>query len=206
MLLATRSAGKRRELEPMLRSVGWEVVDLDGAGIAEDSAVEDALESALTFEENALAKARHFAAMSGLPTVADDSGIACDALGGAPGVHSKRWGAQPGLSGLALDAANNALLLARLAEAARGGVTTRAARYVCAAAYVEGAREIVVRGESTGRILEQEEGSGGFGYDPLFLSDDLGRSFGVVTPEEKARVSHRGRAFACLIEKLRAGS
>lgn len=206
LLLATRSAGKRRELEPLLRAFGWEVVDLDGAGVAEDAAVEDALESALTFEENALAKARHFAARSGLPTVADDSGIACDALGGAPGVHSKRWGAHDGLSGLALDEANNALLLSRLAEAARAGVTTRAARYVCAAAYVDGACELVVRGESTGRILEREEGNGGFGYDPLFLSDDLGRSFGVVTPAEKARVSHRGRAFESLMEKLRAGS
>jgi XTP/dITP diphosphohydrolase len=206
LLLATRSAGKRRELEPMLRARGWDVVDLDGAGIAEDPAVEDALECALTFEENALAKARHFAARSGLPTVADDSGIACDALGGAPGVHSKRWGAHDGLSGLALDAANNALLLARLAEAARGGVTTRAARYVCAAAYVDGAREFVVRGESTGRILERARGNGGFGYDPLFWSDDLGRSFGEAAPAEKARVSHRGRAFERLMQKLRAGS
>ncbi len=201
LLLATRSEGKRRELEPMLRAHGWEVVDLDAAGLSEEPVVEEALEDAPTFEGNALAKARHFHARSGLPTLADDSGLSCDALGGAPGVHSKRWSAQGERQGLALDAANNA----RLLRALQGGVS-RAARYVCAAAFVDGVREVVGRGETTGRILEHEEGTGGFGYDPLFFSDDLGQSFGCVSREEKARVSHRARAVSALLKKLESGS
>jgi XTP/dITP diphosphohydrolase len=206
VLLATRSAGKRREFEPMLRAHGWEVIDLDSAGLAEDAAVEDALESGETFEENALAKARHFLALSGLPTIADDSGLSCDALGGAPGVRSKRWSDRSGLTGLALDEENNAQLLRALDAAARLGVSSRMARYVCVAVWVDGARELVARGETTGRILESAEGTGGFGYDPLFFSDELGRSFGVVTREEKWRVSHRGRAVRELLEKVDAGS
>lgn len=211
LLLATRSAGKRRELEPMLRAHGWDVVDLDGAGLPERPEEEDALEVAETFEENALAKARYFHALSGLPTMADDSGLSCDALGGAPGVRSKRWSARPELDGAALDAANNAMLLSALAGAersaqVRGAASTRAARYVCAAAFVDGAREAVARGETTGRILEREEGTGGFGYDPLFYSEELGATFGMVTREEKARVSHRARAVAALLRKVDEGS
>ncbi|MHB8837496.1 MAG: non-canonical purine NTP pyrophosphatase [Gemmatimonadaceae bacterium] len=209
VLLATRSEGKRRELEPMLRAHGWDVVDLDHAGLEADAAAEDALETEPTFEGNALAKARHFHARSGLPTIADDSGLSCDALGGAPGVHSRRWGARDGLHGLALDAENNARLLRELAaRRATGapGSATRAARYVCAAAFVDDAREAVARGETTGRILECAEGSGGFGYDPLFFSDDLGCAFGLVTRAEKARVSHRARAVEELLRKLEAGS
>lgn len=216
LLLATRSAGKRRELEPMLRAHGWDVVDLEGAGVSEDAAVEELLETAATFEENALAKARHFHRLSGWPTVADDSGLSCDALGGAPGVRSKRWSERPDLEGVALDAENNALLLRALATAAEGRTgdgaasrpvpATRAARYVCAAAFVDGAREVVARGVTTGRILERVEGTGGFGYDPLFFSDDLGTSFGLVTREEKARVSHRARAVEALLRKVDAGS
>lgn len=211
LLLATRSAGKRRELEPMLTAHGWDVVDLDGAGLPENPAEEDALEVAETFEENALAKARYFHARSGLPTMADDSGLSCDALGGAPGVFSKRWSARPGLDGVALDAANNALLLSALAGAAlsaevRRDAATRAARYVCAAAFVDGAREVVARGETKGWILEREVGTGGFGYDPLFYSDELGATFGMVSREEKSRVSHRARAVEVLLRKVDEGS
>lgn len=211
LLLATRSAGKRRELEPMLRAHGWDVVDLDGAGLPERPEEEDALEVAETFEENALAKARYFHALSGLPTVADDSGLSCDDLGGAPGVRSKRWAGHAERDGATLDAVNNAMLLAALAEAelsaaARGVVVTRAARYVCAAVFVDGTRELVARGETTGRILERAEGTGGFGYDPLFFSDDLGAPFGMVSREEKARVSHRARAVDALLRKVDEGS
>lgn len=206
VVLATRSEGKRRELEPMLRAHGWQVVDLAQAGIAERPSEEELLESAESFVENALAKARYFHRRSGLPTVADDSGLSCDALGGAPGVRSKRWSDRPELSGAALDAANNALLLARLADAARGGDSSRAAHYVCAAAYVDGAREVVATGETHGRILECAEGSGGFGYDPLFWSEELACSFGQVSREQKALVSHRARAVHALLEKLDAGS
>lgn len=211
LLLATRSAGKRRELEPLLRAHGWDVVDLDGAGLPERPEEEDALEVAETFEENALAKARYFHALSGLPTMADDSGLSCDALAGAPGVRSKRWSSRPERDGAALDAANNAMLLSALAGAALSAAVrreppTRAARYVCVAAFVDGTRELVARGETTGWILEREVGTGGFGYDPLFYSDELGTTFGMVTREEKARVSHRARAVDALLRKVDEGS
>jgi len=206
LLLATRSEGKRRELEPLLRVRGWEVVDLARAGLDAEPGEDEALETADSFEENALAKARHFHARSGLPTVADDSGLSCEALGGLPGVRSKRWSGRPDLDGDALDAANNALLLQALADAARGGATSRAAKYVCAAAYVDGRVERVARGETAGRILERAEGQGGFGYDPLFWSDDLRTAFGLVSREEKSRVSHRARAVAALLQQLDAGS
>jgi len=206
VLLATRSAGKLRELGPMLRAHGWAPLDLTAAGIAEDAAVEDALEQADTFEANALAKARYFHQRSGLPTIADDSGLSWDALDGAPGVRSKRWSERADLTGLALDDANNALLQQALAAAARAGRTSRAARYVCAAAYVDEARELVMRGETAGRILEVADGAEGFGYDPYFFSDDLQRPFGRVMREEKGRVSHRGRAVTALLEQLERGS
>ena len=203
MLLATRSAGKRRELEPMLRERGWEVVDLADAGLTERPDEEDALECGATFEENALSKARYFHARSGLPTLADDSGLSCDALDGAPGVHSKRWSGRPDLDGAALDEANNALLLARLDAAAQAGRRSRAARYVCAAAWVDDTGALVALGATSGRVLERAEGVGGFGYDPLFYSDDLQRSFGTVTREAKGAVSHRGRAVTALLELVR---
>jgi XTP/dITP diphosphohydrolase len=196
VLLATRSAGKLREIRPMFAAAGIDVVDLNAANIPEASD-EDALEAATTFEENALAKARHFHRVSGLPTVADDSGLEVAALGGDPGVHSKRWSARADLSGQALDDANNALLLQRL-----DGAKDRRARYVCAAAYCNGAMEFVERGETVGSITVAPRGSGGFGYDPYFESSELGRTFGEVPLGEKARVSHRGRAFAKLLQRL----
>ena len=201
MLVATRSVGKLRELAPMLADHGWDAVDLVAAGLDERLEEEDALEVADTFEENALAKARYFFARSGLPTLSDDSGLVVDALGGAPGVRSKRWSGRPELTGLPLDAANNAHLLSALA-----GVSSRAARYVCAAAWVDGSGERVARGETSGRILEVADGAGGFGYDPLFGSDELGVSFGRVSREEKARVSHRARAVQTLLRIVDAGS
>lgn len=190
----------------MLRAHGWEVVDLEQAGLPEQAGEEEALETADSFEANALAKARHFAQRSRMPTIADDSGLACDALGGAPGVRSKRWSGRPDLHGVALDEANNALLLRTLESAARRGALTRRARYVCAAAFVDGARSLVARGETAGRILEHAEGSSGFGYDPLFWSDELRASFGCVSREEKGRVSHRARAVAALLLQIDSGS
>ena len=196
LILATRSAGKLRELVPMFRDAGMDVTDLASAGIAE-SPDEDDLERFETFEENALAKARYFAARSGLPALADDSGLAVEALGGRPGVRSKRWSGRSDLTGLALDAANNATLL----EALRG-VEDRRARYLCAAAYVGPDGEIVRVGETTGRIVLEPRGGGGFGYDPYFLSDDLGQTFGEASRPDKERVSHRGRAFRALLQAL----
>jgi XTP/dITP diphosphohydrolase len=180
----------------MFARAGFDVIDATAAGIAESSE-EDALEVADTFEENALAKARYFRRVSGRDAVADDSGIEVRALGGAPGVVSKRWSQRPDLSGQALDDANNALLLEKLA-----GAADRAARYVCAAAYCGVDGEFVVRGEVEGAITERPRGAGGFGYDPYFESLELGRTFGEVSMDEKARVSHRARAFAKLLSRL----
>lgn len=196
VLIATRSMGKMRELRPMFAAAGLDAIDLDDAKI-EERAEEDALESALTFEENALLKARHFWRLSALATVADDSGIEVAALGGAPGVRSKRWSARNDLRGDALDEANNALLLERLSQS-----DDRQARYVCAAAYCDGAVEFVERGEVLGTITRERRGTGGFGYDPYFESVELGRTFGEVTLAAKADVSHRARAFAKLLRRL----
>jgi XTP/dITP diphosphohydrolase len=197
ILLATRSEGKLREIRALFESSGLHAVDLDDAGFAPHPAERD-LETFPTFEENALAKARHFFARSGIPTIADDSGLSVHSLGGAPGVRSKRWSGRDDLAGQALDDENNRLLLEALA-----GVPDRSAHYVCAAAYVDATNEIVERGEVEGRIVEVRQGGGGFGYDPLFFADELGRTFGEVTRDEKARVSHRARAFRHLLARIR---
>jgi XTP/dITP diphosphohydrolase len=196
-LLATRSAGKLRELEPLFTRAGIEVVTLERVGIPE-SADEKGIEVHSTFEENALAKARYFRDLSGLPTFADDSGLEVYALGGEPGVRSKRWSGRGDLTGLALDAANNAQLLRAL-----GGAQSRRARYVCAAALATSAGELVRRGEVEGEILDEPRGLGGFGYDPLFFATELGATFGEASLEEKERVSHRGRAFHELVRAMR---
>jgi len=118
-------------------------------------------------------------------------------LGGEPGVRSKRWSGRTDLSGQALDDANNARLLDALRD-----VDAPAARYVCAAAWCDGSREAVVRGETAGVILRDARGEHGFGYDPYFYSVELGATFGEATREAKERVSHRGRAFRALLERL----
>jgi XTP/dITP diphosphohydrolase len=211
VVLATRSAGKVKELVPLMAAISVPVSTLADLGLPE-SPDEDALEAFDTFEANALAKARYFAQRTGAIVLADDSGLAVDALGGRPGVHSKRWSGRSDLDGVALDAANNAFLQEALRQAPEevNGDTapsvppSRRARYVCAAACVwhDGAawREVVVRGETTGTILTMARGDGGFGYDPYFLSDDLGATFAEVGRDAKARVSHRGRAFAALLQ------
>jgi XTP/dITP diphosphohydrolase len=198
LLLGTRSAGKLRELEPMFRAAGIPVLGLTEAGVS-PSPDEDAVEAFQTFEENALAKARYYARVTGMPAVADDSGLVVDALGGAPGVRSKRWSGRTDLTGAALDAANNSALLAALR-----GIEDRRARYVCVVAIAGPAGEGagIWRGETTGQILDAPRGSEGFGYDPYFLSDELGATFGEATLEAKARVSHRGRAFRAMLEEV----
>jgi XTP/dITP diphosphohydrolase len=193
LLIATRSGGKLRELRELFRGADIPVIDLGEAGVP-PSEVEDELESADTFEENALLKARYFSARTGRPVIADDSGLEVVALGGMPGVRSKRWSGRADLSGVELDEANNARLQEALA-----GLPSRAARYVCVAAYVDGVREMTFRGTTSGTILDRPRGAGGFGYDPYFLSDELGMSFGEASVEEKERVSHRGRAFRALL-------
>jgi XTP/dITP diphosphohydrolase len=197
LLLATRSAGKLRELRPLFERAGIHVVDLVSFGLPEDDD-ERALEAFETFEENALAKARYFyEASGGVATVADDSGLVVDALGGRPGVRSKRWSGRDDLSGQALDDANNALLMEQLRD-----VPDRAARYVCAAAFVGLGREFVEHGEARGHLIEAPRGAEGFGYDPYFWSEDLRKTFGEASREAKERVSHRGHAFSALIDRL----
>ena len=197
-LLATRSLGKLYELRPMFSAAGLEVIDLDAAGIAEGAA-EETLEEFETFEENALAKAKYFREKSGLVTIADDSGLEVQALGGAPGVRTKRWSGRADLEGRALDVANNDFLLKKLETK-----TDRRARYVCVAALVDGSGQRTFRGETEGEILEAPRGAGGFGYDPLFLSSDLGITFAEADRAAKEQTSHRGRAFSQLIAWLSA--
>lgn len=198
MLVATRSAGKLRELRPLFAARGITIVDLTEAGIVESDA-EDALEVYATFEENALAKARYFARVSGRPTVADDSGLVVDALGGRPGVMSKRWSGRTDLTGQALDDENNRVLM----EAMRD-VADRRARFVCAAAFVDRERALVCRGEVQGTLSSAPRGAGGFGYDPYFVPDELpgGWTFGEVSRAEKERISHRARAFRALLDAM----
>lgn len=199
LLLASRSAGKLRELRPMIEATGAAVNDLTEAGIAEEPA-EDAIEAHATFEENALAKAHYFFERSGRPTLADDSGLEVAALDGAPGVRSRRWSGRDDLEGAALDAANNAHLMQRLRET---GAADRRARYVCVAAFVDGQRELLARGEVAGRLLEAPRGSEGFGYDPYFVPDEGdGRTFAEMSRAEKARLSHRGRAVRALLASI----
>jgi len=197
LLLATRSAGKLRELRALFAGASVEVVDLATAGIPE-SIAEDTLEAFETFEENALAKARYFHGLSGLPTVADDSGLAVAALGGAPGVRSKRFA---GATGAArdVDGANN-----RRLQDALDGVADRTAAFVCAAAYVDATTELVERGEVPGRVTAAASGTEGFGYDPYFWSDELGMTFAEASIAQKETVSHRGRAFRRLLDVLMA--
>ncbi|MEP6833196.1 MAG: non-canonical purine NTP pyrophosphatase [Gemmatimonas sp.] len=200
MLLATRSAGKVRELIPMMEAFGFRVLSLSDANIAV-SLHEDDLEVFDTFEANALAKARWFAALShGRPVIADDSGLEMDGLGGRPGIRSKRWAGRPDLEGKALDDVNNAFLQQELARS--GAPMPWTGRYVCAAAWVSSQGEWVVRGEAEGMIAKDPRGSNGFGYDPYFVSADYGRTFAETSVEEKAVVSHRGRALRALLAQV----
>ncbi|MGI9044267.1 MAG: RdgB/HAM1 family non-canonical purine NTP pyrophosphatase [Gemmatimonadaceae bacterium] len=196
VLVATRSAGKLRELAGILAEGGMTGVSLLDAGI-EESADENAIECHETFEENALAKARYFARLTGLPAISDDSGLCVNALGGAPGVRSKRYSGRSDLTGQALDDANNAKLLGELA-----GIDDRSASYVCAAAYADEVLERVEVGETRGAITDVPRGSEGFGYDPYFRSAELGVTFGEASTRDKQRVSHRGRAFRALLQSL----
>jgi XTP/dITP diphosphohydrolase len=199
LLAATRSAGKQREFKQVLHPAGIEVVFPDDVGLYPAGA-EDMLELGETFEANARRKAEHFIRLSGLPTVADDSGLEVLSLGGAPGVRSRRWAGVSG-SDAEVDAANNAELIRRLAGAT--GVR-RGARYRCVLVYLAAPGSVprAFEGSCAGRILEQPKGEGGFGYDPYFLSDELGKTFGEASPAEKDAVSHRGKALRELAAAL----
>jgi XTP/dITP diphosphohydrolase len=191
VLVATRNAGKLAELRRMLADGPVEVV-----GLADVPEFPDAPETGATFAENALAKARDAAMATGLPSVADDSGLAVDALNGMPGVLSARWSGRHGD-----DVANLKLLLGQLADVPDERM---GAAFVCAAALVvPGGLETVVHGEWTGRIVREPRGSGGFGYDPIFVPDGEQRTSAELSPQEKDAASHRGRALRALIPHLR---
>ncbi|MGH7530046.1 MAG: non-canonical purine NTP pyrophosphatase [Gemmatimonadales bacterium] len=196
LFVATRNRGKAREIRELFSGLPF-TLSFPADRLLEPLPEEIDLERQSSYVENAMAKARYFAARSGLPTVADDSGIEVDALGGAPGPRSARW------AGTAddADAANNALLLEQLAGVPE---ERRTARYRCVVACLATAGAVPEMVEATcdGLILPGPRGSGGFGYDPLFFSPELGMSFGEAPPAAKHRVSHRGRAFRALIEVL----
>jgi XTP/dITP diphosphohydrolase len=183
LVLATRNAGKVAELRRIL--AGLDVALLS----ADDVALPDVEETGDTFAANALLKARSGVAASGLACVADDSGLVVDALGGAPGVRSARYAGAHGDDG-----ANLRLVLERTA-----GAADRSARFVCAAALVApDGREWVTEGVLAGVLTEEPRGTGGFGYDPIFVPDGETRTTAEMAPEEKDAISHRGRAFRAL--------
>lgn len=194
LLVATRSRHKLAEIRKLLGDApGLELLNLDEAGLPE-LAEEEHIEVFDSFEENALAKARYFSRRSGLPTLADDSGISVDALDGRPGVRSKRFSGRSELSGDALDNANNQFLLSSLLEVTSA---QRTAHYSCCIALVDSdGREQTFLGRVDGRILHEPRGTGGFGYDPLFFIPELNATFGEVSQEQKDRISHRSRALA----------
>jgi len=199
LLFATRSSGKQVEVRRVLEAAGHQVLFPDEAGVPE-STLEETLEASDSFETNARIKAEYFLRKTGLPTVADDSGLEVFSLGGLPGVRSRRWAGATG-SPLQVDQANNAELLRRLAGAPE---SRRRARYRCVLVLLRSASAIpeVFEGVCGGRILEQPRGTGGFGYDPLFLCDALDKTFGEADAAEKDRVSHRGQALERLVERL----
>jgi XTP/dITP diphosphohydrolase len=192
LLLATRNAGKLAELQRLLESAvpGVEVV-----GMRDVDEYPEAPETGATFAENALLKAREAVRYTGLPAVADDSGLAVDALNGMPGVLSARWSGRHGD-----DDANTALLLGQLADVPD---ERRGAAFVCAAALVtpDGTERVLER-EWRGTVLREKRGSNGFGYDPVFVPDGLDRTSAELTPAEKDARSHRGQAFAALVPVL----
>ncbi len=186
ILLATRNAKKLTELSRILS--GFALV-----GLADVPAYPELPEVGLTFAENALIKAREGARNTGLPTVADDSGLAVDALNGMPGVFSARWAGRHGD-----DAANLSLVLAQISDVPD---EHRGAAFVASAALVlPDGREWTVEGEMRGRLVRAPRGYGGFGYDPIFVADGETRTNAELTPAEKDAISHRGKAFRALAD------
>ncbi len=189
-VLATHNPGKLAEMKAILSGLGVEVVSPAEAGVEVD--VE---ETGTTFAENAMLKARAICAAAGLPAIADDSGLCVDALNGGPGVYSARYGGE-GLD----DAGRRRLLLQNLR-----GQTTRAAHFTCAVACAfPNGDTLEAEGRCDGAIAFAPLGEGGFGYDPVFLIPEKGKTFGQISPEEKSKISHRGKALAAFAEKLKA--
>ena len=188
LVLASGNRGKLDELRDLLAPSGFELIAQSDLG------VDDIEETGTTFVENALLKARHAARATGLPALADDSGLLVDALGGEPGLRSARYAGSHGNA-----AANNALLLERLRD------PRRSAHFYCVLVLLRSADDpqpLIAEGEWHGRILMAPRGTHGFGYDPVFLDPEFGMSAAELDPEVKNRISHRGRAIAGLLELL----
>lgn len=193
IVLASGNAGKIRELTELLAPLGVEILSQRELG------VDDAEETGLSFVENAILKARHAARLTGLPALADDSGLEVDALNGAPGIYSARYAGLP-----SDDAANNAKLLAALADVP---ASQRGARFCCLLAFVLHADDptpLIAEGYWNGRILTAPRGSNGFGYDPLFWLDETQCASAELSKAEKGQRSHRGQALRALLERLPA--
>ena len=194
VVVATRNRHKVREIAVLLAEAG---LDLEAVTIDDVAPAAELVENEDTFEGNALAKARQAAVACGLPAIADDSGIEVDALALAPGVRSARWAGEP-----CDDGRNNQKMLCEMADVP---TEKRTARYRCAAAFVDRARgvEIVRSGACEGVLLTTPRGSGGFGYDPLFLVPSLGMTMAEIDLATKNRLSHRAAAFRALAQALR---
>jgi XTP/dITP diphosphohydrolase len=190
IVMASNNAGKLKEFASLLGDIGFDVRPQGEFDVPE------AEEPFGTFVENALTKARHAARLTGLPALADDSGVCVNALGGAPGVLSARFAGEP-----KSDAGNNAKLIADLATQA-----DKSAYYYCVLVYVRHADDpqpVIADGTWKGEIIDTPRGAGGFGYDPYFLLPQLGRTAAELSSAEKNAVSHRGQALRALVEKLK---
>jgi XTP/dITP diphosphohydrolase len=190
LVLASNNAGKLKEFSQMLAPIGFELHTQGEFNVPE------AEEPHPTFVENALAKARHAARLTGLPALADDSGVCVNALGGVPGVLSARYAGEP-----KSDARNNAKLVSDLAAHA-----DKSAYYYCVLVFVRHADDpqpVIAEGRWNGEIISGARGQGGFGYDPYFLLPALGKTAAELSADEKNRLSHRGQALRELVEKLR---
>lgn len=190
IVLASNNAKKLKELAAILAPLGWELIPQGALG------VEEAEEPHCTFVENALAKARHAARSTGLPALADDSGLCVETLGGAPGVQSARYAGEP-----KSDARNNEKLLAALRD-----TTDRSAHFVSLIVFVRHADDpqpLIAEGEWHGEIIAEYRGEGGFGYDPLFFVPEFGKTAAELDPAVKNGVSHRAQALQALVARLR---
>lgn len=196
LVIASGNRGKQAEFQQLLGPLGLRVQPQSDFGVT------DVEETGLTFVENAILKARAAARASGLPALADDSGLAVDALAGAPGIYSARYAGESN-DGESKDKANNAKLLAALKDVPEGA---RTARYWCVLVYLRHADDpvpLIVQCDWKGDILAYPRGDGGFGYDPLFWVPECGMSVAELSAEEKNRLSHRGRALQSLITQLK---
>jgi len=194
IVVASNNVGKLNEIAAILAPLDIEIIPQSALGVTEADEPHD------TFIENALAKARHASRHTGLPALADDSGICVDALNGAPGVRSARFAEASPLNRETQDERNNRKLLESLANE-----TNRKAHYCCVIVLVRHADDpqpLICEGEWHGEIVGTPRGSGGFGYDPLFLVPELGKTGAELQPEEKNRISHRGKALVTLLARL----